>query len=346
MRDLVCAETARSGISIAAACEILSVSRATFYRGNAANPAVTSTALRPCRVPGTPGVRGLSLQEQERILQELHSDRFMDLAPPQVYATLLDEGSYLCSISTMYRLLHKRGEVVERRRLRAHTQAKRPELLATGPNQVWSWDITKLKGPRKWSYYYLYVILDVFSRCVVGWCIAERENAAIAEALIQETLLRENIPPGALTIHADRGSAMTSTTVAELLIDLGVIKSHSRPHTSNDNPYSESHFKTMKYRPQVPDRFESVEEARSLFRNLFCWYNHEHHHSGLALLTPAMVHHPEGTRQGRRSYKSARQGAGCGLRSPSRAVRKEPAAARRPPGVSLDQCARAGGTIT
>lgn len=291
MRGLVCAaETARSGISIAAACQALSLSRATFYRGKEAAPVVESTTLRPCRVPG----RGLSPEEQEHVLCELHSDRFTDLAPPQVYATLLDEGGYLCSISTMYRLLHSRGEVVERRRLRSHTTAKRPELLATGPNQVWSWDITKLKGPRKWSYYYLYVILDVYSRYVVGWCIAERENAAIAEAMIQETLLRQNIQPGALTIHADRGSAMTSTTVAELLIDLGVTKSHSRPHTSNDNPFSESHFKTMKYRPQVPDRFESVEEARALFRDLFCWYNHEHRHSSLALLRPATVHAGKG----------------------------------------------------
>ena len=287
MRDLILTpERARTGISIAAACNVLCLSRATFYRGSRGTARCETAALRPCRVPG----RGLSVIEQERIICELHSDCFMDLAPPQVYATLLDEGSYLCSISTMYRLLRQRGEVVERRLQRAHTPAARPELLATGPNQVWSWDITKLKGPRKWSYYYLYVILDVFSRYVVGWCIAERENAQIAEAMIQEALLRENIQPGALTIHADRGSAMTSTTVAELLIDLGVIKSHSRPHTSNDNPFSESHFKTMKYRPQVPERFESVEQARVLFRELFCWYNHEHRHSGLALLTPATVH--------------------------------------------------------
>jgi putative transposase len=290
MRHFVRAETALLGISVASVCQALSLSRATFYRGRNADPVVETAALRPCRVPG----RVLSVLEQERVIEELHSDRFMDLAPPQVYATLLDEGDYLCSISTMYRLLRKRGEVVERRRLRSHTQAQRPELLATGPNQVWSWDITKLKGPRKWSYYYLYVILDVFSRYVVGWCIAERENAQIAEAMIQETLLRENIQAGALTIHADRGSAMTSTTVAELLIDLGVTKSHSRPHTSNDNPFSESHFKTMKYRPQVPDRFESVEEARALFRDLFCWYNHQHRHSGLALLSPATVHAGKG----------------------------------------------------
>jgi putative transposase len=283
---LLAAETVGSGISMVSACQALALSRATFYRSKQADPVVHSAAPQPCRVPG----RGLCVAEQERVLKELHSERFRDKAPPQVYATLLDEKTYLCSISTMYRLLHKCGEVVERRKLRSHKSAKRPELLASGPNQVWSWDITKLKGPRKWSYFYLYVILDVYSRCVVGWCIAERENAQIAEALIQETLLRQNIQPGELTIHADRGSAMTSTTVAELLIDLGVTKSHSRPHTSNDNPFSESHFKTMKYRPEVPDRFETVEQARALFRDLFCWYNHEHRHSGLALLTPASVH--------------------------------------------------------
>jgi putative transposase len=194
----------------------------------------------------------------------------------------------------MYRLLHARSEVVERRRLSKHAPAQRPELLATGPNQVWSWDITKLKGPRKCSYYYLYIILDVFSRYVVGWCIAEKENAEIAEALIEESLAREGIPEfpaGTLTLHADRGSAMTSTTVAQLLIDLGVTRSHSRPHTSNDNPFSEAHFKTLKYRPQMPERFGSVEEARVLFRTLIPWYNHEHRHSGLALLSPATVHH-------------------------------------------------------
>lgn len=229
-----------------------------------------------------------------RVLAELHSDRFIDKAPPQVYAKLLDEGTYLCSVSTMYRLLKKQGETTERRKLRSHPPAKRPELLAAGANQVWSWDITKLKGPRKWSYFYLYVVLDIFSRYVVGWCIAERENAKLAEALIQETLCRQKIEPGVLTIHADRGSAMTSITVAELLVDMGVLKSHSRPHTSNDNPFSESQFKTMKYRPEVPDRFESAEQARILFRDLFQWYNHEHYHSGIAHLTPGMVHSGQG----------------------------------------------------
>ena len=220
----------------------------------------------------------------------LHSKRFQDKAPAQIVARLLDEGEGLCSVSTMYRLLHSRNEVHERRRQRSPSTASRPEQLATGPRQVWSWDITKLKGPRKWSYFYLYVILDVFSRAVVGWCIAEKENAELAEALIQETVLREEVLPGTLTLHADRGSAMTSHTVAELLVDLGVTKSHSRPHTSNDNPFSESHFKTMKSRPEVPERFGCVEEARGIFRALFAWYNNEHRHSGVAMLTPAMLH--------------------------------------------------------
>jgi putative transposase len=190
----------------------------------------------------------------------------------------------------MYRLLRKRGEINERRRQRTHVPAQRPEVLATGPNQVWSWDITKLKGPRKWMYLNLYVVIDVFSRFVVGWCISRKSNALVAEALLQDAIAREHIEPGKLTIHADNGGEMTSITVAELLTDLGVFKSHSRPHTSNDNPFSESHFKTMKYRPEIPARFESVEQARLILRKLFHWYNQVHRHSGLAMLTPATVH--------------------------------------------------------
>jgi putative transposase len=224
------------------------------------------------------------------VVSDLNSDRFKDMAPPQVYSILLDEGVFRCSISTMYRLLRKRGEINERRKQRSHVPAQRPELLATGPNQVWSWDITKLKGPRKWRYLHLFVVIDVFSRFVVGWCIAQKSNARIAEALLQDAVVRERIKPGELTIHADNGGEMTSITVAELLTDLGVVKSHSRPHTSNDNPFSESHFKTMKYRPEIPARFESVEQARLIFRKLFHWYNQVHRHSSLALLTPATVH--------------------------------------------------------
>ena len=287
MSDLIATiEASRASVGIRAGCSALGVPRATFYRWT--KPALPAAALEAseCRVPG----RGLSPEERELVIATMNSERFGDKAPPQIYATLLDEGVYHCSISTMYRLLRARGETTARRRQRTHKPAQRPELLATGPNQVWSWDITKLKGPRTWSYFYLYVILDVFSRYVVGWCIAEKENATIAEALIQDAYLRENVKPSELTLHADRGSAMTSITVCELLIDLGVLKSHSRPHTSNDNPYSESHFKTMKYRPEIPARFGCAEEARYLFRTLFHWYNNEHRHSGLALLTPATVH--------------------------------------------------------
>jgi putative transposase len=282
--------TASERVGVSGACQALGVARATYYRTRTPLPQEKTGLPSPCRVPG----RALTKEQQQQVLEYLHSERFMDKAPPQVYAMLLDEQVYLCSVSTMYRLLRKQGEVQERRRQRAASQATRPELLATAPNQVWSWDITKLKGPRKWSYFYLYVLLDIFSRYVVGWCIAQKENAALAEALIQETLLRQEIAPDTLTLHADRGSAMTSKPVAALLVDLCVEKSHSRPHTSDDNPFSESHFKTMKQCPQVPERFGCVEEARATFQQLFVWYNQEHRHSGIAMLTPAMVHHGRG----------------------------------------------------
>ncbi len=262
------------------------MSRATYYRLPNAELTQQPREPRACRVPG----RALTPEEQQAVLDQLHSERFRDKAPPQVYAILLDEGDYLCSVATMYRLLRKHDEVHERRRQRQHPPAARPQLLARGPNQVWSWDITKLRGPRKWSYFYLYVILDIYSRYVVGWCIAEKENAQLAEALIQETLLRQKVVAGQLTLHADRGSAMTSKPVAALLVELGVTKSHSRPHTSDDTPVSESHFKTMKFRPEVPERFGCVEDARETFRALFLWYNQEHRHSGIAMLSPAMVH--------------------------------------------------------
>lgn len=265
--------------------------------------------------------RALSAEEQQSVIDTLHSEQFRDMAVPQVHANLLDQGIYLCSVSTMYRLLRARGETTERRRQREHKPCSRPELLATGPNQVWSWDITKLKGPRKWSYYYLYVILDVFSRYVVGWMIAEREGADLAKALIEESVERQNVPAGQLTIHADRGPAMISGSVAELLANLGVDKSHSRPHVSNDNPFSESHFKTMKYRPQVPERFGSAEGARELFRDLFAWYNEEHRHSGIAMLTPCTVHSGQAGR-----LLAARQGVLCEAYAghPERFVKRAP----------------------
>jgi putative transposase len=225
------------------------------------------------------------------VLAVLHEPRFVDLAPAEVYATLLDEGRYLCSERTMYRVLAAHQEVRERRDQLRHPVYAAPELLARRPNELWSWDITKLLGPAKWTYFYLYVLLDVFSRYVVGWMVAHRESAALAEKFIRETWARQGIGRNQLTIHADRGPAMTSKPVAFLLADLGITKTHARPHVSNDNPYSEAQFKTLKYRPAFPERFGSIQDARAHCHVFFPWYNAEHHHVGLGLLTPADVHH-------------------------------------------------------
>lgn len=230
-------------------------------------------------------------EERRQVLEVLHEERFVDKTPREVYAALLDQGVYHCSVSTMYRILRAVNEVRERRNQRRHPNYTKPELLATGPNQVWSWDITKLRGPGKWDYYYLYVILDVFSRYVVGWLAAERETAALAQLLIDETVQKQKVSPGQLTIHADRGTSMVSKPVALLLADLGITKTHSRPHTSNDNPYSEAHFKTLKYCPDFPDRFGSIQDARCFCKGFFTWYNQEHYHTGISLLTPRVLHY-------------------------------------------------------
>lgn len=262
-------------------CAALLVSRASFYRRR--QPEVhTCRQLSP---------RALSAVERQGVLDTLHEPRFVDLAPAEVYATLLDEGSYLCSERTMYRILEANHEVRERRDQIRHPNYAKPELLATAPNQLWSWDITKLLGPAKWTYFHLYVILDVFSRYVVGWMVADRESSILAQRLIQETLSRQNIQPGQLTLHADRGSSMKSKPVALLLSDLGVTKTHSRPHVSDDNPFSEAQFKTLKYRPEFPEHFGSVEDCRGFCGTFFPWYNTEHHHTGLGLLTPHDVHY-------------------------------------------------------
>jgi putative transposase len=262
--------------------EALGVSRSALYvQGTAAKSEPPP--------PRADSPRALSLEDRESVRDILNSERFADQAPAAVYATLLDEGVYVCSVPTMYRILRDNLEVQERRQRKACVYHK-PELLATGPNQVWSWDITKLLGPEKWTYFYLYVIMDVFSRYIVGWMIAPRESAALAEQLIAQTCLRENIKPGQLTIHADRGSAMTSKPVALLLADLGVTKTHSRPHVSNDNPYSEAQFKTLKYRPDFPGRFGSIQDARGFCRRFLAWYNQQHRHSGIAMMTPESVH--------------------------------------------------------
>jgi putative transposase len=269
---------------ISAACRALGVSRARYYREqHAAAPA------RPRGGGEQP--RALSADERQAVLDVLHSARFRDAAPAEVYATLLEEGTYLCSERTMYRLLAAAQEVRERRDQARHPRYTRPELLATRPNEVWSWDITKLLGPTKWTYFYLYVILDVFSRYVVGWMVGLRETAELAQDFIGETAAKQGIVPHSLTLHADRGTSMTSKPVAFLLADLGITRSHSRPHVSNDNPYSESQFKTLKYRPAFPDRFAGVEEARAFCQRFFPWYNTEHHHSGIGLHTPEAVHY-------------------------------------------------------
>jgi putative transposase len=271
-------------VGTAAACRVLSVARSRVYRARRQTPEPPAPPPRP-----TPA-RALSGDEQALVREVLNSERFQDHAPRQVYATLLDEERYLCSWRTMYRILAAHAEVRERRDQLRHPTYTRPELLATAPNQLWSWDITKLKGPAAWTYYYLYVILDVYSRCIVGWLVMERECASLAEELIADTCAKENIQAEQLTLHADRGSAMTSKTVAQLLADLGVTKTHSRPHVSNDNPFSEAQFKTLKYRPGFPEQFGSLMDARSWMRQFVGWYNHEHHHSGIGLLTPATVH--------------------------------------------------------
>jgi putative transposase len=269
---------------MARACRVLGVSRATAYRHR--SPKAQSPARPPRR--GSP----LALSDEERadVLAELHAERFADASPAAVYATLLDEGTYLASQRTMYRILAANAEVRERRNQLRHPAYAKPELLATGPRELWSWDITKLRGPAKWTHFYLYVILDVFSRYVPGWMVATGESAALAERLIADTVGKENIVPGQLTIHADRGTSMRSKPVALLLADLGVEKTHSRPHVSNDNPYSESQFRTLKYRPTFPATFGSLEDARVFCREFFGWYNTQHRHSGIGLLTPAVVH--------------------------------------------------------
>jgi putative transposase len=268
-----------------ALCQSVGVSRASVYRRR---PPVRPP---PPRAPRAPSSRALVLAERQAVLDVLHSDRFVDQSPAEVQATLLEEQTYLCSTRTMYRVLAAADEVRERRDQARHPAYARPELVATAPNQVWSWDITKLKGPVPYLYYSLYVILDLFSRYVVGWMVARHESARLAQRLIEATCIKQGIRPHQLTIHADRGAPMRSKLVAELFSDLSIEASHSRPRVSNDNPFSEAQFRTVKYRPEFPDRFGSVEHARALSHDLFAWYNDAHHHSGLTYLTPADVHY-------------------------------------------------------
>lgn len=277
-------ETLAVTIGIKRACESLVVPRCQVYRARQPRVKKPATA-RP------PSARALSAAEKTVVREMLNSERFADQAPREVYATLLDEQRYLCSIASMYRILRENREVRERRNQLRHPAYAQPELLATGPKQVWSWDITKLLGPVKWTYFFLYILLDIFSRYIVGWLIAERESADLAQVLIAESCQRENIAPDQLTIHADRGGPMTAKPLALLLADLGVVQSHSRPHVSNDNPFSEAQFKTLKYHPTFPERFANPVAARTWFRPFVQWYHWEHHHTGLGLLTPGVVHY-------------------------------------------------------
>ena len=280
-----------STVGVEPACDLLGVARSSFYRLRPImGPALPSPLIVTPILPA-PSFRALSSGERAAVRQVLDSERFQDCSPAAIHATLLDENRYLCSVRTMYRLLEQDGSSRERRDHLTHPPYRKPELLATAPNQLWSWDITKLRGPAKWTYFYLYVILDVFSRYVVGWMVATRESAELASVLIEETCLKQGIRQGQLCLHADRGTSMRSKAVALLLADLGVIKTHSRPYTSNDNPFSESQFRTMKYRPRFPDNFDHLEQARGFGHHFFPWYNDEHRHSGIGMMTPASVHY-------------------------------------------------------
>jgi putative transposase len=277
-------EALEAATSTKAACELLGVSRATCYRRRreavAGPPAPRSTPPNALREP-----------ERQHILEVLRSPEYCDLAPAQVWARLLDDGIYLCSISTMYRLLAVAGENRERRRQRTHPAKKKPELIARQPSQVWSWDITKLQGTTRGVYYELFVIIDIYSRYVVAWMVSPAETGELAKTFIADAFAAQGIDPGQLTLHADRGTSMTSKPVAQLLVDLGVARSHSRPHVSNDNPYSEANFKTLKYCPAFPGRFGSIQDARSFCTAFFEHYNHMHRHAGIGLHTPASVHY-------------------------------------------------------
>lgn len=278
------AQTLSRTVGVKRSCAHLGIPRATYYRDKKiSQPTTKARSSRPALA--------LSHAERESVLSLLHSERFVDKTPYEIYATLLDEGHYYCSIRTMYRYLSQAQEVQERRKGHRIGHYRKPELIATKTNEVWSWDITKLRGPVKWSYYYLYVIIDIYSRYVVGWMVAHQESAVLSSALIEQTCERQGIKREQLTLHADRGSSMKSKTVSQLLSDLCVMKSHSRPRVSNDNPFSESQFKTLKYSPEYPERFGCIEDARDYCRRFFEWYNHEHKHTGIALLTPDTVHY-------------------------------------------------------
>jgi putative transposase len=316
-------------MGVRAACRATGRAQANHYRRHRRSPAPD----RPKR-ERRPQPRALSQPERDTVRALLNSEDFVDKAPATVYHELLDEGTYVASVSSMYRILRTHGEVRERRRQATHPARVKPELVATQSNRCWSWDITKLHGPVKWSYFYLYVIIDIYSRYTVGWLIAGRESAALAELLLAETIAKQDIDRDTLSIHADNGSSMASKPVAFLLADLGVTKSHSRPHTSNDNPYSEAQFRTLKYRPDFPATFGSIEDARTFCQRFFRWYNTEHRHSGVAWHTPHNVHyrHAEAVQAVRADVLAAAY-----ARNPERFVRKHPEPAELPAAAWINQ---------
>lgn len=320
-------------VGIQAACDCLGVARATFYRQRPpVGPPEPTVAPEP-PAPRPKPARALEESERAEVLAVLHQDRFQDCAPAAIQAQLLDEGRYLCATRTMYRILAEQGESRQRRDQLVHPPYQKPELLATAPNQVWSWDITKLRGPVKWTYFYLYVILDIFSRYVVGWMVADRESAELARHLLDETIRKYNILPGQLIIHADRGKVMRAKPVAMLYADLGVTKSYSRPYVSDDNPFSESQFRTLKYRPNFPHRFGCLLDSRAHCQVFFPWYNDEHRHSSLGMLTPAMVHFDQTA-----TVLAQRQTVldAAYLAHPERFVRKPPTTSRPPSAVWIN----------
>ena len=317
-------------IGVGRACQVLGVPRSSVYRHRGAQHKPEQNRPKERPIPS----RALEQQERTQVLDVLNSDRFADAAPRQVYAQLLDEGTYLCSWRSMYRILDTHEQVRERRDQLTHPTYKKPELLAQSPNELWSWDITKLRGPQKWTYFYLYVLMDIFSRFVVGWMVARQESAVLAKELIQQSCQNQEIDPDTLTIHSDRGGPMTARSLALLLSDLGVTKSHSRPHVPDDNPYSEAQFKTMKYRPDYPDRFGCPEDVRGWGRSFFSWYNFEHHHTGLGLMTPATVHYgqaPQVQAQRQRVLEAAFAA------HPERFVRGRPTAPTLPEAVWINK---------
>ena len=313
---------------IKAACAAVGLAPATFHRRQRAAkrpPAPPRARRKPART--------LATVERKGVLDLLRQDRFVDQAPAEIYATLLDEGVYHCSIRTMYRVLHENDEVRERRQQLRHPVYVKPELLAEAPNQVWSWDITKLMGPAKWTYFYLYVIIDIFSRRVVGWCVADTESAALFKPLFESAIANHAVPPSQLTLHADRGPSMKAKATALLLADLGVTKSHSRPYTSDDNPFSESCFKTLKYQPQFPKRFGSIQDAKTFCRAFFNWYNQDHHHLGIGLMTPDQVHYGQADEVHAARQKTLDQAFRA---NPNRFVNKPPQPPTKPTAVWIN----------